>query len=36
VNAYALPMQFDKVYGVTSNNMAILGSGNIIYILNLS
>ena len=36
VTAYALPMQFDKVYGVTSNNMAILGSGNIIYILNLS
>ena len=36
VTAYALPMQFDKVYGVTSNKMAILGSGNIIYILNLS
>ena len=36
VTAYALPMQFDKVYGVTSDNMAILGNGNIIYILNLS
>ena len=36
VSAYALPMAFDKVYGVTANNMAILGNGNIIYILNLS
>ena len=36
VSAYALPMLFDKVYGVTSDNMAILGNGNIIYILNLS
>lgn len=36
VSAYALPMGFDKVYGVTANNMAILGNGNIIYILNLS
>ncbi|MDO4866266.1 MAG: hypothetical protein Q4C10_06880 [Clostridia bacterium] len=36
VYAYALPMLFDKVYGVTANNMAILGNGNIIYILNLS
>lgn len=36
VSAYALPMLFDKVYGVTANNMAILGNGNIIYILNLS
>ena len=36
VEAYALPMLFDKVYGVTANNMAILGNGNIIYILNLS
>ncbi|MBR6220260.1 MAG: hypothetical protein IKQ80_06845 [Clostridia bacterium] len=36
VNAYALPMLFDKVYGVTANNMAILGNGNIIYVLNLS
>ena len=36
VSAYALPMMFDKVYGVTADNMAILGNGNIIYILNLS
>ena len=36
VNAYRLPMLFDKVYGVTANNMAILGNGTIIYILNLS
>ena len=36
VDAYALPMLFDKVYGVTRNNMAILGSGNIIYLLNLA
>ena len=26
----------EEVYGVTSDNMAILGNGNIIYILNLS
>ena len=36
VNAYRLPMLFDKVYGVTANNMAVLGNGNIIYMLNLS
>ena len=36
VDAYALPMLFDKVYGVTANNMAVLGNGNIVYILNLS
>ena len=36
VEAYALPMVFDKVYGVTANNIAILGNGNIIYLLNLS
>ncbi len=36
VSAYALPMVFDKVYGVTADNMAILGNGNVIYILNLS
>ena len=36
VGAYALPIMFDRVYGVTANNMAILGNGNIIYILNLS
>ena len=36
VEAYALPMLFDKVYGVTANNIAVLGNGNIIYVLNLS
>ena len=36
VKAYRLPMTFDKVYGVTANNMAVLGNGNIIYLLNLS
>lgn len=36
VDAYALPMLFDKVYGVTRNNIAILGNGNIIYLLNLA
>ena len=34
--AYGLPMAFDKVYGVTADNVAVLGSGNIIYLLNLS
>ena len=36
VEAYGLPMLFDKVYGVTANDMAVLGNGNIIYLLNLS
>ena len=36
VEAYALPMAFDKVYGVTADNVAVLGNGNVIYILNLS
>ncbi len=36
VSAYALPVLFDRVYGVTANNMAILGNGNVVYILNLS
>lgn len=36
VAAFALPMSFDKVYGVTANNIAVLGNGNIIYLLNLS
>ena len=36
VIAYALPLTFDKVYGVTADNMAVLGNGNIVYILNLS
>lgn len=36
VNAYQLPMLFDKVYGVTANNIAVLGNGGYIYMLNLS
>ena len=36
VKAYHLPLQFDKIYGVTSDNMAVLGSGGVIYLLNLS
>lgn len=36
VDAYRLPMLFDKVYGVTADNAAVLGNGNIIYLLNLS
>lgn len=35
VNAYPLPMLFDKVYGVTSDNVAVIGSGNLIYLMNL-
>ena len=35
VNAYPLPMLFDKVYGVTGRNVAVLGSGNLIYLLTL-
>lgn len=35
VKAYALPMNFDRVYGVTANNIAIMGSGSLIYMLNL-
>jgi len=35
VNAYRLPMLFDKVYGVTADNVAVLGNGSIIYLLKL-
>lgn len=35
VNAYPLPMLFDKVYGVTGENVAVIGSGNLIYMLKL-
>ena len=34
--AYQLPMTFDRVYGVTDSGYAILGSGSVIYMLNLS
>ena len=36
VNAYRLPLQFDKIYGVTSTNYAVLGSGNTVYLMNLA
>ena len=36
VNAYRLPMQFEKIYGVTANNYAVLGSGSTIYMLHLA
>ena len=29
-------MLFDQAYGVTLDNVAVLGSGNTIYMLNLS
>lgn len=35
VNAYPLPMLFDKVHGVTADNVAVIGSGNLIYLLKL-
>lgn len=35
VNAYQLPMVFDNVYGVTSDNVAVIGSGNVIYLMRL-
>ena len=36
VTAYRLPLQFDKIYGVTSTNYAILGHGSVVYLLNLA
>ena len=36
VYAYPLPMMFDKVYGVTADNIAVLGSGGSVYMVNLS
>ena len=36
VTAYQLPMLFDQVYGVTLDNVVVLGKGNTIYMLNLS
>ena len=36
VDAYRLPMSFDKSYGVTANNCAVLGSGNTIYLLSMT
>ena len=36
VKAYQLPMLFDRAYGVTADNIAVLGSGGSIYLVNLS
>ena len=35
VDAYQLPIYFDKVYGVTANGTAVLGSGDIVYLVAL-
>ncbi|MBQ6375081.1 MAG: hypothetical protein IJJ45_11435 [Clostridia bacterium] len=35
VDAYRLPFQFDKIYGVTTDNCAVLGSGNTVILLSL-
>lgn len=35
VDAYQLPIYFDAVYGVTSDNVAILGYGGTIYLVSL-
>lgn len=35
VDAYQLPIYFDKVYGVTQTDVAILGYGNMIYLVSL-
>ena len=36
VSAYRLPMQFEKIYGVTANSYAVLGNGSTIYMLYLA
>jgi len=35
VNAYSLNLRFEEVYGVADGNIAILGSGNMIYFVSL-
>lgn len=35
VDAYQLPIFFDKVYGVTQSNVAILGYGGTVYLVSL-
>ena len=35
VSCYRLPMQFDRIYGVTATGYAVLGSGSTVYLLNL-
>lgn len=33
--AYQLPLAFDRVYGVTGNGYAVLGSGTVVHLLKL-
>ena len=35
-DAYALDVPFDTVYGVTDRGVAILGRGNLVYLVNLT
>lgn len=35
VEAHRLNLQYDRVYGVTDNGVAILGSGSLIYLVSL-
>lgn len=35
VDAYQLSAAFDKVYGVTDGNVAVLGAGNVVYLVSL-
>lgn len=35
VNAYQLPIYFDKIYGVTRDNTAVLGYGSTVYLVSL-
>lgn len=34
--AYRLPVSFDRVYGVTESGYAVLGSGTMVHLMNLS
>ena len=36
VEAYRLPLNIDKIYGVTGGNVAVLGNGGTVYLLNMS
>lgn len=35
VDAYQLPIDFDQVYGVTDDSVAVLGNGDVIYLVSL-
>ena len=35
VNAYQLPIAFDKVHGVTESGVAVVSNNNIVYLINL-